>query len=287
MLEVTKKKLFEFQSLLQKSKNLEEIKGIPKSKTYMSGVSRNIKVKEIKKTKCKSRVLRRNYLIINLLFSFILRKEMLHKNLLLGSSVLCSSSHSKNVISPLLNYSTRSTCFLNMKETCRIQTRSMMSQRVVARAMNSLHNVPRTNLAQYATHRVCAPEPNPIDPQALKNNPYIPKKNNFIRHPEIRRQECGDDTDCKEKSCPTLCSPPKGPEKATGHLTHGTPQNPYAKTVEKLDSVDAQGNPTHQNAVFYKNAHNTGSAVTEKVQATSYINQPHIANKIIKHEDKN
>jgi len=62
MLEVTKKKLFQFQSILKTSQNLEKIKGIPKTKNIMSGVSKIFKVNEIKKKKRKSRVLRRSYL---------------------------------------------------------------------------------------------------------------------------------------------------------------------------------------------------------------------------------
>ena len=210
--------------------------------------------------------------------------EMLPKK---KTEVLSVLLYTKNIKSPLLLSSTGgSTSFLNKRNASIINTRSMMSQRVVTRAINSLHHVPRTNIAQYATHRVCDAEKSPTDPLALKNNPAIPKKNKLIRHPEIRRQECSEDIDCKEKSCPTLCSPAKGAEKATGHLTHGSPQNPYATTVEKLDSVDAQGNAKDQHAVFYGDAHNTGSGVTENVQATSFINQPHIVNKIITHEDK-
>ena len=272
MLKLTKKKIFQFQSLLKTSPNLDQFKGIPKSKNYMSGVSRNFKVNETKK---------KNPM-------FILMKEMLHKDLLLGSSLLCSSLNPKKgsvTIFPLIVSCCRSTSFLNIKEKNKIHARSMMSKRVVARAINSLHNVPHTNIVQYATHRVCAPEPNPIDPQAIKNNPYIPKKNKFIRHAEIRRQECVDDTECKEKSCPTLCSPPKGHEKVTGHLTHGTPNNPHG-TTHKLSDTDAQGLPKKQFLVCYGNPHDATLAAIENLQATSYINQSHIANKIVTHEDK-
>jgi hypothetical protein len=291
MLRITKNKIFQYQSLLKTSPNLEEIKDIPKNKKSMSAVPKNFLENQI----CViTRVLKRNYLIITLLRSFILKKEMLLKYLLLNVNLhytitLCSSSYPKKgtvTRFPLIVSTCRSTCFLNMKKNSEIQTRSMMSQRVVARAINSLHNVPRTNIAPYATHRVCDAEKAPMDPQALKNNPTISIKNKTFRHPEIRREECSDDTECKEKACTTLCSPAKGPEKATGHLTHGTPQNPYAKTVEKLDSVDAKGQPKDQNSVIYKNAHDVASPGIENVQATSYINQPHILNKIKKHEDK-
>ena len=233
----------------------------------------------------------KNFLLVSYKKIFILlalRAKKLQSTALLGcnktndfSVALCSSFHLKHMISP---YSTRSSCFLNRKKNSPIQTRYMMSKRVLTQAMNSMYKAPR---AQYATRRVCKGEKHPTDPNALQNNPYVPLKNKLIRHQEITRQECNDDIDCKEKSCTTLCSTAKGPKKAIGHLTHGTPQNPYAKTIEKLDSVDAQGNNKDQNAVFYENAHNTGSTVTENVQATSYINQKHIANKIIKHEDKN
>jgi len=107
MLEVTKKKLFQFQSILKTSQNLEKIKGIPKTKNIMSGVSKIFKVNEIKK---KNPMFIKGYLkYITLLMNFTLRKEMLQRYLLVGvkKKDIYGRGEAEN-FSPIVLHSTRS-----------------------------------------------------------------------------------------------------------------------------------------------------------------------------------
>jgi hypothetical protein len=178
------------------------------------------------------------------------------------------------------------TRFIFIKRSMQI-TKYVVKNHVIPKSHSVLSPLtPKGSTCGMAAYTYNYPEKNPTA-LGLHNNRFITKgsgkKSYSFRHKEVHRKSCAD-PDCKTKVCTTPCSKVVD-TKAVGNATHKATPKADSTSVVLDPKKDINGNNVAQEAYIYDQAHTTTST-SEIPHGTTFVNQPHVIAKIIKHEDK-